>query len=84
MKTKKYGVILLILSIITYFFVFTVVKPAIIKSKSDNMITYLKSEGYSNIKIKDTNGWTNEATFCTNKGDVVVRFSGNGLFQIVY
>ena len=86
MKTKnKSGVvILLILSIVTFFVVFTVVRPAIIKSKSDNMIKYLKSEGYSNIKMIDTNGWTGDATFSTNKGNVVVRFSKNGCFQIVY
>lgn len=76
--------ILLLLIPITFYVIFGVVRPKIIEGKEENMISYLEDKGYSNIEMIDVSGIYGQATFNTDKGTVVVRFSNNGLFQIVY
>lgn len=81
---KKGGITILLLVIVTSYVVFGVLKPSIIKAKKSEMEHYLTDKGYSNIKLKDVSGIYSEAYFSTNKGDVTIRFSNNGLFQLVY
>lgn len=80
----KKALLPLLLLIVPMVIFFGVIKPKMIESKEENMASYLRDQGYSSIEMIDVNVWYNQATFSTDKGDVDVRFTKNGCFQIVY
>jgi hypothetical protein len=64
--------------------VYLILKPMLIESKEESMVKYLEKEGYTNPELIDVSGIFNEATFKTDSDTVKVRFSRDGLFQLVY
>ena len=68
----------------SFFLMYGVIIPSAIKSKVPNMERYLSDNGYKNTKVTNISASTYTVTFDSNKGQVKVRFSHNGLFQIVY
>lgn len=82
MKKFKNTLLTLFFLAAPMFIFFGVIKPKIIESKEEIMISYLEEKGFSNIQMIDVNGWYDQATFTTNEGEITLRFTRNGCFQI--
>ncbi len=86
-SVKKGGIIFLLIMIVTVFFMYGYLTPNIMKKNIPAMESYLKDNGYDSINYVSMNSFTNTVVFNAVKGSkktVSVRYSNNGLFQIVY
>ncbi len=81
MKTIKPLIIILLLCIIPYGVI--LLRGNIIKSKSNQMITYLTNAGYKDVKFIDTNNWTltNEFSASNATENINVTIVNSGVFE---
>lgn len=89
MKKSNIKLIMAIIVLTLFVLTWTVFIPMGMKSKIPGMTRYLEHEGYTNITYVKSKAITYTMYFnATDEkgktGEVKVRFSKNGLYQIVY
>ena len=88
MKTKKKSISNIILFVcivmLPLYLIYGVIIPNKMEDDVSGMKMYLNDLGYSNISVKNKSSLSYTVTFNTDRGDVKVRYSKNGLFQKVY
>jgi hypothetical protein len=82
--TMKKAYIVLIIGFLGIFLVYDVIVPAKMKSDVPGMVKYLDHEGYKNAKYKSMKTWCYQVNFTSDKGEISVRYSNNGIYNIVY
>jgi len=82
-KSKKIKMYI-IMGILGFSLTYGLIIPAKIKSDIPGMKEYLKDQGFSKVEYIKYNILTRDVTFNTNEGEKKIRYSRNGLFQMVY
>lgn len=87
MKKGIKGILLLVV-LVLFILTWTVFIPLAMKSRTPSVTRYLEHEGYTNVSLLKVNQWTYSMFFEGTKDGmtdtVQVRFSKNGVYNIIY